>query len=77
MEYLKNITRFGLNFTFLANVMGSSWSHFPKDPVRLRRYWCFVLPFLHLNPFIALDYILMRVLIALCDATRDLSKFPH
>lgn len=36
MEYLKNITRFGLNFTFLANVTGSMWSPYPspEDPVR-------------------------------------------
>lgn len=30
MEYLKNITRFGLNFTFLANVLGSSSTHSRK-----------------------------------------------
>lgn len=74
MEYLKNITRFGLNFIFLANVMGSSLPHFSEDPARLRRYWCFLL-FLHFHPFIALVCILMRVLIALAAQHVTYPKF--
>lgn len=53
MEYLKNITRFGLNFTFLANVVGSSYKHIrktrPDGAVS-------VLSCLHIPLLIALDY---------------------
>lgn len=70
MKYLKNITRFGLNFTFLAKVTGFVVHKSGRPRATLRRY--FVLLPLYF-PCLLHVIILMRVLIA-CGAPRDPSQ---
>lgn len=76
MEYLKNITRFGLNFTFWRMFWDRRVRSTGGIPTGLCRYWCFfVLFYIVIRLLHLIIFIIMRVLIAL--AAQPVSGVDH